>query len=728
MSSASSCMRCAASAVVLIGLAAACQRGEPSSLAFPAPPATAAESVSYDDFAGSDACARCHTSEHTQWLRSTHGRAGQSPPGDLVLRPFNGETIRFRDAAVEARLVNGQHQFVVRWADRADVYPVLGVVGAAHMAGGGTQGFVWRHADGSIRLLPFELSGKDGAWFCATSPRIDRGWRRITPDLSITDCNDWPPNRMFGSSQRYATCQECHGSQIENTRFRSLSINCESCHGPARRHAEGARMPSLATLETNASISVCMRCHALKSPTAAGYLPGRDFDRYYSLKLSLMGEPQFPDGRTRTFAYQQGHLYSDCYLAAGMTCIDCHEPHTQSYQTIQRVPIDGRLNDAQCTDCHPSKANRIEAHTRHKAGSAGSRCVACHMPYLPESAVGEDIHYTRSDHTISVPRPALDQKLGAMNACRTCHQQSSNQQLDAQLQQMWGELKPLRPVVAALMDQPGRSELEQLIMDGDTLHAFAYFDALLRYLDLLEPDAASIGGRIERKLWQLAQSRDADLAAVALAVLHTDAGQRARVRQRLVQAVQQMQARDFLVRRRWTLALAHQGDRRKSAVFYHKALELEPNHAGYLHALGLLRLDTGDAQGAIEALARATEAEPGNSLAWTNYGRARQAFGDQAGAEAAFRRATTANPADGAAFFFLGNALMQANRRSEALDAYTRAAELDPSLAAAHFNRARVLLLEQRDREAVGALRRGLAFDPQNQEAREVLLQLESGR
>ena len=89
----------------------------------------------------------------------------------------------------------------------------------------------------------------------------------------------------------------------------------------------------------------------------------------------------------------------------------------------------GRLDDAQCTDCHPSKAERPELHTKHKAGSPGSRCVSCHMPFVQETAVGAQILYTRSDHTISIPRSDLDEKLGVVNACRTCHTDRTNQQL-----------------------------------------------------------------------------------------------------------------------------------------------------------------------------------------------------------------------------------------------------------------------------------------------------------
>ncbi|HSL70501.1 MAG TPA: multiheme c-type cytochrome, partial [Longimicrobiales bacterium] len=275
-----------AGVVLLIGVAVALlvlRKPEISTLAaFPAAPPPPADSIAFADFVGSERCAECHASEHAAWAASTHGRAGQAPPRDLVLRRFDGAPIRFRDAVVRPRVSGGQYEFVVEWLGRSDRYPIVGVVGAGHMIGGGTQGFLWRHQDGSLRLLPFEIESRDRAWFCSTGTRAERGWVRITPEMSIADCGDWPPVRVFGSTARYASCQECHGSQIEiaggarpyDTRFATLAINCESCHGAARAHVEsGARMEPLAALSRDQSIGVCMSCHALKVDVRRGYLP-----------------------------------------------------------------------------------------------------------------------------------------------------------------------------------------------------------------------------------------------------------------------------------------------------------------------------------------------------------------------------------------------------------------------------------------------------------------------
>ena len=71
-----------------------------------------------------------------------------------------------------------------------------------------------------------------------------------TADMTMAACGDWPPLRPIGTVDRFANCQECHGSQIlteldpgtgYTTSYTTLQVNCESCHGPARRHVEPAR-------------------------------------------------------------------------------------------------------------------------------------------------------------------------------------------------------------------------------------------------------------------------------------------------------------------------------------------------------------------------------------------------------------------------------------------------------------------------------------------------------
>ncbi len=319
--------------------------------------------VTGDDFAGSDACAGCHADQYAGWAASTHGRAGGEPGPETVIVPFDGTPIVFRDGRVLPVVDSaGDYIFVVRQDGRAQQrIRVDGVIGGGHMLGGGTQGFVSHLADGTVRFLPFDYSRQLDAWFCNTGSRTDEGWVPVDAGMALTD-------------------------------------------------------------DVEKSLGVCFRCHALKDVVQEGYLPRAQLADFYALKLPVLGDdPYLPDGRVKSFAYQATHLSSSCYVDGSMTCVSCHEPHGPGYWDVNRVPLADESDDRQCTSCHAAKAADPEAHTFHPAGSTGAQCVSCHMPYLQHPEVGPAIPFARSDHTIPVPRPQLDGRLGLVSACRGCH-------------------------------------------------------------------------------------------------------------------------------------------------------------------------------------------------------------------------------------------------------------------------------------------------------------------
>src|SRR4029077_10705086 len=88
--------------------------------------------------------------------------------------------------------------------------------------------------------------------------------------------------------------------------------------------------------------------------------------------------------------------HSDLRGAASCTSSD-QDPHLPDVdKNVQLAPGNNRL----CTRCHPAVESQLTSHTRHRAASAGSSCVECHMPKTVVS-----IKSTMRDHTIGVPAP-----------------------------------------------------------------------------------------------------------------------------------------------------------------------------------------------------------------------------------------------------------------------------------------------------------------------------------
>ena len=397
--------------------------------------------VAYSDFIGSNDCQKCHVSIYNEWKNSTHAQAGGIPTSDRVIAPFSGEPIELADAIIYPEKINNIFQFRIKYNNSSDqeIIGIEAVIGKGLLYGGGTQTFFGKYSDGTYRFLPFDYSKDESSWFVQLS--TNEKWAKVNNSIGMKDLYNWPPHRALGEIDDISNCQQCHGSQIlvekvqngYDTKFISLSVNCESCHGPAKAHVtvmsnivknivnnkQSIAMASLSGLNAKESLDLCFQCHAVKSPIKPGYLPGENLSEFYSLRLALLGNenPYSVDGRIKTFGYQQNHMFSDCFLSGSMTCTSCHNPHSQDYQDINRIALIDRFDDRQCTSCHMATISDISAHTFHDLKSQGSSCISCHMPFRQQRAIGTEIKYTRSDHTISIPRPLYDSSQGFESSC-----------------------------------------------------------------------------------------------------------------------------------------------------------------------------------------------------------------------------------------------------------------------------------------------------------------------
>ena len=705
--------------------------------------------IAAEDFAGSAACAGCHADQYRSWAGSTHGRAGGEPGPETVIAPFDGTPITFRDGIVLPVVDSGgRYLFIVRQDGRPEVtVTVDGVIGGGHMLGGGTQGFATRMGDGTVRFLPFDYSRQLDSWFCNTLARMGDGWEPVTAETALADCGDWPPARVLGTLPGFTNCQACHGSQITarlepgtgiETHWTALNINCESCHGPARRHVElmssaetGADigLPSRVTDGVEESLDVCFQCHAVKDVVQDGHLSGARLTEYYALKLPILGsDPYLPDGRVRVFAYQGTHLFSSCYVDGSMTCVSCHEPHGLGYWDVNRAPLADETDDRQCTSCHAAKAAAPETHTFHPPDSPGARCVNCHMPYLQHPGVGPAVPFARSDHTIPVPRPRLDARLGLVSACRGCHSDRSELRLQAQVDEWWGATKPLDAVAAGLLAVTGATGPElaaRLLLHPDEPGVMPRFQGLANFLTGWVRPGGGLGRNAAARVNRLAASPDPDLRALALATRH--------VADSAGTAHAAASGEAPAVRRRWALILSLLaedamlgGDAEAAESLLLRALAVVPGDAGLLHALGSLYHENGDHSRAITAYTESLAADPVQPSVHVNLGITRAAAGDAAGAMREYERALSLNPNETLAYLNIGNLQLRAGDRAAAIRSYERAVAAGPEFARAHLHLAIALAQAGRIEEALPHGRLAVEYAPVDEAARGTLAQLEA--
>jgi predicted CXXCH cytochrome family protein len=245
-------------------------------------------------------------------------------------------------------------------------------------------------------------------------------------------------------------CADCHSTDLERnydaatrsyrTTWSDIDVSCEACHGPGSAHVGWARraggrkaragdsmgltvsfrergahpwaidpatvgpLPHAGPL--TAEIQTCAPCHSRRTLVATGYRPGAAFYDHY-LPALLDTTLYFPDGQQREEVYEWGSFLQSRMYHAGVTCSDCHDPHS------------GRLRatgNALCAQCHdPARFDRREHHG-HDPAKAGGSCVACHMPERAYMVI-----HRRGDHSLRIPRPDLTLTLGVPNACQGCH-------------------------------------------------------------------------------------------------------------------------------------------------------------------------------------------------------------------------------------------------------------------------------------------------------------------
>lgn len=541
---------------------------------------SAHDTVTFDEFLGAQACAECHAREYEVWSASTHGHAGGAPDEHEVIAAFDGVPRKLRDGTFRPVVrEDGSYVFEVRQKGQPDVdVEVAAVIGGGHMIGGGTQAFFAEMVDGTFRMLPFDFSKGLDTWF--VQRRGDNHWTPIGPDIGFADLTHWGPFRALGAMPRLSHCENCHGSQIlvtydegtktYETRWKTLRVDCEACHGPGRDHVAWARadggetnpdpaIDTLDVLDKYESLEVCFRCHANKQVLTAEYLPGMDPLPHFAFKHPMFAQGAYlDDGRINGFGYQQNHIFSDCFVEGSMVCTDCHDPHSQTYRDVTGLPLEGRFDDGQCTGCHASKALDVSAHTHHLADSAGSRCVSCHMPFLQHQMVGDVVPFARSDHTIPIPRPAFDESLGIENACAKCHPDRSTAALQADVEKWWGPLKPHHPMIQRILvarEETDPATAAALLLAPMEPHGAAQMAGLSAFVrGFVRTDAPLDPDAIDQ-LVALTGSDDPDIRAIALTALDVASPRAAGVAKILTTARAEGSTRAEAIRARWRYAL-----------------------------------------------------------------------------------------------------------------------------------------------------------------------------
>jgi tetratricopeptide (TPR) repeat protein len=169
------------------------------------------------------------------------------------------------------------------------------------------------------------------------------------------------------------------------------------------------------------------------------------------------------------------------------------------------------------------------------------------------------------------------------------------------------------------------------------------------------------------------------------------------------------------------LAIAHQhhqaGRRQAAEQIYRQILAVDPAQPDALHLLGVMALEAGKYEAAIEYIGQAIRLNGSVAAFHNNLGSAFERHGKLNEAIACYRRALELEPDIAEAYYNLGIALKDQENLDEAVACFRRAVELRPYFVDAHNNLANALRHQGKLDEALACYRRALELKPNYVEA-----------
>ena len=629
-------------------------------------------------FVGGEACVTCHAEQAARWRGSHHDKALQPASLGIVLGDFDDAEFTYNDVTSSFFVRNGEP-----WVRTDGPDGVL-------------QDFKVTHAIGVEPLQQYLIEFPNGhfqvlsvAWDARSADQGGQRWYHLYPDDAI---GAGDPLHWTGTFQSWnAMCAECHSTDLtknyvpEDDRFETswtdINVDCEACHGPGSNHAadpsvappaltsverawvfaEGARIAALAEgSERSNEIEVCAQCHSRRSQLTDDHEPDQPFLDAFRPALLDAGL-YHADGQIADEVYVYGSFLQSAMAAAGVTCSDCHEPHSAELRAEA---------NAVCGRCHLASAFGTPEHHKHAASNDSVECVDCHM--RTETYMGVD---PRRDHSFRVPRPDLSGLLGSPNACNDCHDDQTAEWAAAQ--------------IAAWFPDGRHNEFHY----GEALHAgrtwAANSRALLRRVIEDESQSAIVRATATSLIANQLDAATIDLITAALndseplvqlaaidATQTLPADLRVDYAQRFLtsplKSLRTAAARSLLTARE-QLSQSRQRDLDQALGEYLEVQRFNSDRGEGLLNAGVIATELGQFEVAERTYRESLEREPAFSASYVNLADLYRAMGREQDAEEVLEAGLAVNPDDAAISFALGLSLVRSGRLDDALIRLSRA-------------------------------------------------------
>ena len=673
-------------------------------------------------------------------------------------------TVKHGSQTSEVRLAKGRFEFEALGTDgQRRAFPIERVIGVEPL-----RQCLIPMGGGRFQVTELALDPARGDWFDVFGDE----------DRRPGEWGQWTGRGMTWN----VMCAACHNTRLRKhyqpatdtygTSMAEMGVGCEACHGPMADHVQwqrkhgvpasagprsgqtvslpGKKDPTLRRFTREQWLDICGGCHSRRAELTGDYAPGDDFANHYSLTIPDETDLYYPDGQVREEDYEFASFLGSRMYAAGVRCWDCHEAHSAKVPTTENML---------CMRCHNGQYTNAPvvdplAHSFHKPGGSGDRCVDCHMPltvYMQRHA--------RRDHGFTIPDPLLTQKHRIPNACGRCHQDKTVEWAMETVEKWYGKRmeRPTR-ARARVVAQARAGQAAALT----NLLALARTEPIPLWravaTGLLKPWCEN--PQVTAELIDRAGDTNALVRAFAIRALEPLAAQpdtniQAVFSRRLEDPIRWVRieaawalrtrldtnsvaGRDLLYYLNHNLDMPSamlqrgvfeldRGSIEAALALFRKAVSWDAGSAPLRHALAIALNLQGKTEEAVRELETACRLAPQDAemrfklaLALNEAARPREAL-------SALEATVKLEPNYGAAWYNLGLAYSAQEQPERALEALVRAESLNPLSARIPYARATILVRLGRIEEARTAARHALELQPDLTEAM-VLLQSLSGK
>lgn len=265
------------------------------------------------------------------------------------------------------------------------------------------------------------------------------------------------------------TCQMCHEDIykaffqknlhkiVQTDKKRGFENNaCESCHGPASKHAEttsAADILNPAKSKVELADKTCLKCH-LNQPTHVGRVQSSHAHNQVSCAQchSVHGpkptrQAMVTEKCTSCHTSVQAQFqrpFAHKVREGAMSCVDCHNPHGSVLQRSVKTVLG---NEPNCLRCHGDKRGPF---TFEHAPVKFDGCSTCHEPHgsaNPKMLTRHEVRFQclechsnlanlsakPSDLLGGVPPAIHDLRSPRYRNCTMCHQKIHGSQVNRTL-------------------------------------------------------------------------------------------------------------------------------------------------------------------------------------------------------------------------------------------------------------------------------------------------------